>query len=233
MSLNYSILKRYFNRTVAVSNDIRKVLLSREKFRPDQVTSIHNGIGLVHPVPQGRSITGQVHIGTVGRMVAVKNYDLFLEVAAELKKEVNNVRFSILGNGPLQMSLTRRVKDLRLENEVTFYSPRLDPFPYYRSLDIYLNTSFHEGIPLTILEAMSCQKPVIAPSVGGIPEIITSGEQGLLVEDYTPGGFVRGCLPLLNNFELRKVLGENAFKRVSTCFSDYHMAESYKKVYYE
>jgi glycosyltransferase involved in cell wall biosynthesis len=182
----------------------------------------------VAPQPFNR---GDFHIGTVGRMVPVKNFDLFLTTAAAVRRQTEGVRFSILGDGQLRGQLIKKVKELKINDRLDFLPPYPDPFPYYRSLDLYLNTSIHEGIPLSILEAMSCTKPVVAPRVGGIPEIITHGEQGWLVEEYHPSAFSRACLRLIQDKDLRKTLGENALKRVTTCFSDYRMAESYKKVY--
>ena len=80
-----------------------------------------------------------------------------------------------------------------------------DPMPYYQSLDLYLNTSLHEGIPLSILEAMACGKPVVAPKVGGIPEIISHEENGVLIEAREPKKIADSCLRLMQDEDLRKI----------------------------
>jgi glycosyltransferase involved in cell wall biosynthesis len=146
-------------------------------------------------------------------------------------RDDDQVRFSILGDGPLKERLIRKARDLKIEGDVDFLSPTSDVFSYYQLLDLYLNTSHHEGIPLTILEAMACGKPVVAPSVGGVPEIVSHGEHGLLVEGREPRKFADSCLKLIQNKDLRITMGETASKRIVSCFDSFKMAECYRQLY--
>jgi len=230
--LDYFLLKHFFTRVVAVSQNMKQVLVQKYGFRPEKIDVIYNGI----PIPPGEfsgrdSRDAIFQIGTVGRMVPVKDYGLFLEVAAEMRRQTDKVRFSILGDGPLKEALIRKTKELKMEDDVDFLSPRPDPFSYYQSLDLYLNTSLHEGIPLSILEAMACGRPVVAPKVGGIPEIVSDGEDGFLIDGRDPKKFSDGCLGLLRDKNLRMRIGENASKKVSARFSRLRMAQSYLKLY--
>lgn len=285
--VNFSLLKTFFL-TVAVSDEMKNVLVKNYGFSADRVTRIYNGI----PVPQLSAISGQpsvvshqpsavslqpaassrlsassarpqpasslslnlglpsdpqpqpvaglnlnlssettFHIGTVGRMVPVKDFDLFLETAAEIRKTMQNVRFSILGDGPLKDHLGAKAKTLGLNGEMQFVDPQPDPLPYYRSLDLYMNTSVHEGIPLSILEAMSCGLPVVAPAVGGIPEIVVSGMHGYLIDDRRAESFADGCLTVLNDQGLRKEFCTHAVERVGTVFGSRAMSARYKDLY--
>ncbi|MGH9429451.1 MAG: glycosyltransferase, partial [Terriglobia bacterium] len=104
---------------------------------------------------------------------------------------------------------------------------------YYASLDVFLNTSVHEGIPLSILEAMCCGKPVVAAKVGGIPEIISDGKDGYLVEGRTPRNFAEPCLRLIKDKELRLTMGKSAIEKVQTCFGARLMADRYRRLYDE
>jgi len=229
--MDYFLLKHYFSRVVAVSHEMKKVLVKKYRFKEEMVDVIYNGISLPSGTPSPRPANDRIHIGTVGRMVPVKDFDLFLEVAAEVVRENDRVRFSILGDGPLKQHLVETAKELKISKYVDFLSPIPDPFPYYQSLDLYLNTSLHEGIPLTILEAMACGKPVVAPNVGGLPEIISHGEHGLLVPGREPKGFVNSCLTIVQDRNLRITMGESALKRVASRFSSFQMAESYRQSY--
>ena len=65
--------------------------------------------------------------------------------------------------------------------------------PFYHSLDLYLNTSVHEGIPMSILEAMAYSLPVVAPDVGGISEVVSNSEDGYLIEKRDPKAFAEKC----------------------------------------
>ncbi len=235
--MDYFLLSHIFSVVVAVSEQMKKVLVEQYDFCKERVAVIHNGIEIPQGLPIGHqhdsSLDRSFRIGTAGRMVPVKDFPLFLEVAAEIKKKVAHARFSILGDGPLKEELIQKARALGLQDCVGFLPPQLDPFPYYRSLDLYLNTSIHEGIPLSVLEAMGCGKPIVAPRVGGITEIISSGEEGWLVKSRKSEQFARACVSLIQNQDLRITMGEKAMKKVAACFGSRKMAESYRRLYQE
>ena len=79
--------------------------------------------------------------------------------------------------------------------------------------------------------ALACGKPVVAPRVGGLPEIVSHGGQGWLVAGREPQEFVHACLKLMQDHDLRTTIGENAFKRIVSCFGSFKMAESYRQLY--
>jgi len=231
--MHYYLINSFFTRAVAVSHEMKDFLIRQRFIDESKLEVIYNGI----PVPPADSFSctspnGKVfHIGTVGRMAPVKDYNLFLETAAEIKKRTGRVRFSILGDGPLRGQLMLRAKELKIENDVEFLSPRSDPFPYYKALDLYLNTSYHEGMPLSILEAMAYGKIVVAPSVGGIAEIIISGRDGFLFDSREPGTIADLCVDLMDPKGPAAVVCRNAAERVSSCFSSSKMAASYLDLY--
>jgi len=232
--LNYALVKRAFSCAVAVSDEMKRVLVGRHGFREDRLAVIRNGVALLLPssAPAGARREG-FHIGTVGRFVPVKGFDLFLEVAARLRRESPSVRFSLLGDGPLREQLARRAVALSVQDCVEFMAPRWDPLPYYRSLDLYVNTSLHEGIPLSVLEAMACGLPVVSGAVGGIPEIVTHGQHGFLVEGRDPDRFAERCLALMRDEPLRRRLGERASAWTRAHFGASSMARAYRRLYEE
>jgi glycosyltransferase involved in cell wall biosynthesis len=116
---------------------------------------------------------------------------------------------------------------------VEFLAPRPDPFDYYRSLDLYLNTSVHEGLPLSVIEAMACGKPVVSAAVGGIPEIVADGEDGFLVEGRDPERFAEQCRALIRDAPLRRSMGEHAAASVHSSLSAEAMAQAYRRLYEE
>ena len=227
--LSTYVLKKFFT-TVAVSYEMRNFLIQDNNFYSNKLKVIHNGIELPAASNPLQHKAG-FHIGTVGRMVPVKNYDLFLEIAARIKKKRSDVKFSILGDGPLKEQLCWKRNDLDLMGCMNFVEPVTDPFPFYQSLDIYLNTSRHEGIPLSILEAMACGLPVIAPNVGGIPEIFDDPAEGILVDKFDPEEFTDQCLTLINDADLRLNIGKRARQNVQSSFSAEFMADSYRQLY--
>jgi glycosyltransferase involved in cell wall biosynthesis len=136
-----------------------------------------------------------------------------------------------LGEGALKEELAILIKRLTLEGSVTLETPQEDPRGYYHSLDIYMNTSDHEGIPLSILEAMASKKPIIAPRVGGIPEIISHGEEGYLLDGGRPDEFTRYCLALSADRSRCRTMGEKANQTVASRFSSKTMSNAYRTLY--
>lgn len=230
--LELMALRARFSGVVAVSDNIKNELIREYAFKEEQVTVIHNGVPIPNQKPTATyECLSMVHIGTVGRMVPVKQFDLFLRVAAEVKSRVPNVKFSILGDGPLREYLADEILRLRLGDCVELVPPMSDPLAYFQSLDIYMNTSLHEGIPLSVLEAMSCGKPVIAPRVGGIPEIVCHGEEGYLINSTDPVEFAGRCLALIEDPIRRSAMGRQGARTVQEKFSSRQMASGYKRVY--
>ena len=241
MSLDHALLKRRFANVTAVSQDIRRRLIQEFGLPCEKISVIHNGIRFPDQIPCDPSFSGtsqrdgtplrSFHIGTVGRLVPVKDFGLFLSTAAAIKRRLSNVRFSILGDGPAQDELTRKSIDLGISKSIEFLSSVSDPFPYYRTLDVYLNTSRHEGIPLSVLEAMACKVPVVAAKVGGIPEIISDGIEGFLVPGREPADFAMACLRLLDDNALRRSVGQLSRKKIETQFSAAFMSSQYLALY--
>jgi glycosyltransferase involved in cell wall biosynthesis len=240
--LNFFLLQTFFTKIIAVSHEMKAVLVRQYSFKEDAVEVIHNGIPLPQEDQRAASLQYQqknegndrfICIGSVGRLVPVKDYDLFLDIAAAMKQKSKRGRFSILGDGPLKEQLRSKAARLDILDCVVFHSSRVNPFPYYSSLDIYLNTSLHEGIPLSILEAMACGKPVVAPRVGGISEIINNGKNGILVDERRAELFVEACLRLIEDHKYRKDISANARKQVESQFNDVSMANSYSMLYQE
>lgn len=238
--INYFLLKTFFTRIIAVSLEMKSVLVRQFSFKEEAVLVIHNGIPVPHEDEHtaglqhyhtGKAVDQNILIGSVGRLVPVKDYDLFLDIAASMKQKSNSVSFSILGDGPLKDHLLSKAARLDILDCIKFHSSMVNPFPYYYSLDIYLNTSIHEGIPLSILEAMACGKPVIAPRVGGISEIITNGENGILVNERRTEIFVEACLRLIEDCKYRNDITASARKQVESQFNDASMANSYSMLY--
>ncbi len=222
---NMWILRNFFI-TVSVSNELKYQLKNR-KF--SKVITIHNGINIPSYIPKSKNSI--IHIGTVARLVKIKRLYLFLFIAKELKSKRSNLKFSILGDGPLKNRLILLAKSLGLEKDITFFSEVVNPISYYRSLDIYINTSLHEGIPMSILEAMACGNPVIAFKVGGIPEIVEDSKEGFMIENNNLKLFIEKILVLIDKPELRYTMGKRCREKIKNYFNATLMAFRYYNLY--
>jgi len=227
---SFWLLRHRFDRVVAVSHTLERQLTDDRGLSTRQVLTVPNGI----PVPDAR-VTNRLddswHVGSVGRLVPVKGFDVFIRAAARLRAHFPRARFSILGDGPDRAHLEAQVAALGLGEVFTFVTPTQDPWPFYRSLDVYLNTSEAEGLPLSVLEAMAVGLAVVAPAVGGMPEVIEHGRCGWLVGSRDAQDFAAACDTLLSDAGLRAEIGAAAHHRVVRSFSVRRMASDYAQAY--
>jgi glycosyltransferase involved in cell wall biosynthesis len=118
---------------------------------------------------------------TVGRLMPVKGLNHLLHAAQRLAAVRDDIAFAVVGDGPLKGELLKMVTELGIERQVFFIGFRRDVREILGSADAFVLTSLHEGIPMSLLEAMSIGLPVVATRVGGIPEVVEDGSSGFLV----------------------------------------------------
>jgi glycosyltransferase involved in cell wall biosynthesis len=171
-------------------------------------------------------------IAVVGRLVRQKRVDRFLTIMARLRAKTNlPFRAVIAGDGPLRAQLEKRAADLGLGNDVRFPGVVEDPREIYRSSDILALTSDWEGSPNVILEAMASELPVVATSVGDVPEFIREGETGFLALPEDEDKLVAAFLELLQNPTLRKEFGRRARERVAAEHSPQQLPQRLQNLY--
>ncbi|HJX90277.1 MAG TPA: glycosyltransferase, partial [Pyrinomonadaceae bacterium] len=155
-----------------------------------------------------------VLIGIVGRLTEIKNHQMFLEIVKRFRESQSDspVRFVIIGDGSLRDGLENASRSLGLSDALIFAGERKDPEHFYPALDIVALTSRNEGTPLTLIEAMANERPVIATSVGGVVDllgdVVEDGafricNRGISVPPGNVNAFAAGLTLLVNNEELR------------------------------
>lgn len=227
---NFFALSRYFGKVVAVSGDIREFFVNDLGFRADRVAVIHNGID-IPPAVCSKAADAPFVIGSAGRLSPVKDYPLMIRIAQKLVPE-RGIYLALAGDGPERGALEKAIDECDLAGRFTLQGGLENMDIFYRGLDLYLNTSVHEGIPMAILEAMAMGIPVVAPQVGGIAEIVEDGVEGFLLPNRDPCAFAEKCL-LLRDPDLRRQMGKAARAKVKRDFSAVHMATQYHHLYRE
>jgi len=181
---------RLNSKVITVSEIIRNLVIQKGNVPPEKVVLIYNGIDLDKFDPEKyyhvenpaveELFQGKPVIGSVGRLDPRKGYRYLIEAFSKVKRVEKDARLLIVGPGnPENLPVAAGLKD-----GITFI-PAVDNMPYFLSrIDLFVLPSLEEGLGIAILEALAMRKPVIATAVGGIPEIITNGENGVLV----PGG---------------------------------------------
>ena len=170
-------------------------------------------------------------IGTVGRLVAVKNQRLLIRSFAELCKRFRHLKLVITGDGPLRNELESQVKDLALDRCVHLLGRRSDVPLVMAAMDIFVLCSHSEGMSNTILEAMSSGLPVVATAVGGNPELVVHQKTGYLIPDDDVDALTASTESLIVDANLRERMGFAGRQRAVRQFSLRAMVERYETLY--
>lgn len=158
-----------------------------------------------------------VEILCVGRLVPAKGQHLLLEATAQILRQGRNVRLRLVGDGPDAASLRQHASKLGLNEAVVFEGgvnqDRIREL--YAQADIFCIPSFAEGIPVVLMEAMAMEIPCVSTHITGIPELIRTEVDGLLVAPADRDGLYMALLRLVDDPQLRKELGRNGRQRVA------------------
>jgi glycosyltransferase involved in cell wall biosynthesis len=240
--------RRYINRTistlftdkiVAISQAVTDSLIN-EGVPPKQICIISNGIVVEEferasgaAVRMELGVGNRPMVGMVARLVAEKAPQDFVRAAAIIREHRPDTMFVLVGAGPLEADLRGQLQELGLTPQFNLLGYRRDMPTVQAAIDIAVLTSHHEGQGLVLLEAMAAGKPVVATSVGGIPEVVQPEHTGLLVPPGDPAALAKAVLRLLNNTEQAQAMGRAGQKLVREQFSRAAMAQQTAELYLE
>jgi len=222
LDLRRRIVKHCAARVIAVSESARLDHLRRGWASGDQIITIHNGIDVV-PVPgAGPAVRRELGLGledvVVGMVSALrpeKGHDVALEVIRRLRRRIPRLRLLIVGEGDLREEIRTRATDL--DDAVVMAGLRHDVMRVLDAVDVCLHPSRADAFPTTLIEAMAASVPIVASSVGGIPEIVSDGRTGILIPaPPRADAFVDPLERLLRDPDRRRELaaaGRNEYQR--------------------
>lgn len=187
-----AMMHQFSSHTIAVAPEVKNFLINYEALSPDRITVIPNGVntklfrlGSSLEKKEARQFFGfqenETIIGTVGRLAVEKNQKLFLKAAQKSLQQGLKAKFVIAGSGPEEESLRLLARELRISDQVKFLGQIKERALFYRSLDRFALTSFHEGLPIVLLEAMASGIPVISTDLEGARYVLEQGRHGVIV----------------------------------------------------
>lgn len=222
---------------VAVSESTREFLVNHERVARDRVTAIHNGIDTdaYQPRPDLRRASREKWglpadafiVGGIGRLTYQKNFELFLNIAAQIQ----NAFFVIGGTGEDEAALRAQVARLGFGERVKFLGYVGDMPSLWPALDCLLLTSRYEGLPITILEAMACGVPIVASNLDGMREILRDGENASLLPPGEVEPFVNAVRDLIDRPAEASRLSGAALATVRADYSASRMARDVEAIY--
>ncbi len=226
-----NFLSRYTTRILCVSKFVRDLGVQYRIAPKKLFQIIYNGIE-----PQEKKASADLHhrITFVGRLARPKLPLLLLKSLQYLPKEVQEkIQVSIVGDGPQRKSVEQYIKEQNIPNVVLHGTlPREEIFVILHDSDIFVLLSEWEGLPITILEAMSIGLPVIASDVGGISEAVDASN-GILISSEQPQEVADAIVTILEDSVKREQMKRASIQKVETTFSLTHMLEQIEHVYKE
>jgi glycosyltransferase involved in cell wall biosynthesis len=195
--------------------------LSRKNVRPNQIHVQHMPIRPFIPVSEKRKLELRHQLGfdgrtrvllSVGRLSHEKGHVDLIRAFPKIRELAGNLplRLVLVGEGPERARIEELCRALSLTDGVTLAGQQDDVNPFYGIADVFLLPSHSEGCPNVLLEAMAAGVPVVATAVGGIPEVVTSGKDAILVKKQDGAGLASATAEVLNDQRFRERLVSNA-----------------------
>lgn len=227
------------SKVVSVSKEIKSLLIKEYGLSSQSIKLVSNGYDeelvnrLRAKAPNNVSQKSR-SIVFVGSLREVKDPLNLIEVFKIVSERTTDVDLQIVGDGPLRQAVKKKIEDYGLQNRVTMHGAvsHQIALDILASSEIYVSTSIEEGLPTSLIEAMALGKAVVTTRVGGVPEIVVDGENGLLTPPRLPEKMAQSIEQLLKDPALAKKLGEAAADSVKN-FSWNDIAQEYLDIYRE
>lgn len=225
---------------IAVAKEHAKFMVEWEKFPSNRVFMIPNGVDTnrFHPNSHAKGwLRAELKIAPNTKLVGIvaalryeKNHLQFIEAAGKLIQAGNDAHFVIVGDGPERASIESAIAQAGLVDRFHLLGSRNDTPRIVAGLDVFCLTSRNEANPVSILEALACEVPVVSPNVGSISETVIPGQTGYLTQPLSAIDTSDRIQQLLNDPQLAKQLGRNGRAMVESSWSLQAMVEGYQSL---
>ncbi len=226
------------HKTIAVSEKIKNEINRLPFIGTTKVIVIHNGVDDIEYVERFASraelngnISEKFWIGTIAELHKNKGLDTLIRAFADISKSHVDTALVIIGEGEERQNLKQLIRKLQLDKKVHLLGFKENASQFLKAFDVFVLPSRTEALPYVPLEAGLAQLPVIASNVGGIPEIISTGKNGVLVEANHVSEFSTSISTLLDDSTKAATFGHNLRKTVEEKFSISSMVEKTIAVY--
>jgi len=241
--LEWFSLRKFCNRVIAVSNEARAYHLQIGGARENQMITIYNGIDMTifdgleserdsvrHElgIPQDAQL-----LTTVAVLREPKGIQFMLQALPKIIESVPQAYYLIVGDGPYANTLRREADKLPQRKHIIFAGMRKDVPRCLAASDIFVLPTLTEALPTVLAEAMASRLPIVASAVGGVPEMITNGQNGFLVAPSASERLAEACLALLSNTEHRQAIGARGWQIAHDKFDIRCQVEQLKNLYLE
>lgn len=215
---------------VSISPIVQKTVIEEYKITAQQTPVVFNGSDLSKCQRKTDYTSAKpfrfVHIG---RFNSQKNHGVIIEAALLLKNEGFKFVINLIGGAGNEEERKKEVKEKGLDDVIIFSGLQSNVYPFLHESDCFILPSTYEGMPITLVEAMGCGLPIIASAVGGVPDMITNEETGILIKP-TVEDLTTAMKRVMSDENLRETIGTNALKS-SQKFTSEQMFRGYDNIY--
>ena len=230
-------------RTVAVSEGVRQSFSTPFHGSGHPWETIYNGIDVeayndevtasdLSDITEKWDITDELVFLNVARYQPEKSQVDLIDAMAEVTEQHPNTKLLMVGRGDLEDKLRRRIREKGLEAHVKLTGFVPSVVEYYALADVFVSSSIREGHPITLLEAMAAELPVVGTAIPGVDELVVDGETGLLAPPQSPAALADRLLKLTNSTK-REQFGQAGFERIRDNFDISQTLESHIELYRE
>ena len=216
---------------VTVSDAIQNYVRSEVGIAPSRLMTIHNGVPEAQLPRRAMRKLREASFVTVGRLHAIKNYEMLLRAFASAFRTYPECRLKIAGDGPERQRLENLARELGLEAGVSFLGFQNDVRGLLGESHVFILSSRYEGISIALLEAMRAGLPAIATRVGGMAEVVQDGKTGILVGNEDEAGMARAMIRLIESPDQCTRMGEQGYAHMMQDFSIRACADRYFALY--
>jgi glycosyltransferase involved in cell wall biosynthesis len=242
LKLRWWMLEHLCSRVIAVSEGTRQHYINRGDLSPNKIITLYNGIdlsrfnGLTETIRQtyrhALAIPAEAPVLiTVAVLRQPKGIQYLIEALPAIIQAVPAIRCLVVGSGSYEDQLKALVSQLGLTDYVIFTGTRTDIPELMATGDVFVLPTLGEALPTVLAEAMAAYKPIVVSNVGGVPEMIEHGYNGLLVDPANPSRLAEACLQLLQNPVLAQAMSQAGRKVVEQKFNIRIQAQRLSELY--
>jgi len=230
------ILSFFVEKIICVSDSVKKDWIKKIGIKNKKLVTISNGTDInqfdikINREKEKKKLGFKKDdkiIGIVARLSKEKDIFTLIKAFRLVNKKIIKSKLLIVGDGPLR----KKLEEFAGNKNIEFLGMRKDIPQLMKVFDVFVLSSLSEGNSQTIREAMASSRPVVATNVGGNPELVIDGINGLLVPKKNPEELAKVLIKLLNDKKLREKIGKNGRERVEKYFTIEQQVEKYKKLY--
>lgn len=229
-----NIMKYFYKKKmatpIAISERIKVSISEQYKIRKEEIPLIYNGVDTETFKPFKIENREKVVFCCVARFSYQKNHKILIDAFYRAVSKTPNISLILVGDGELRPEIEKQIEDYGIRDKVTLVGNTNDVLRYLQKSDVFVLSSRYEGLPLSVLEAMSAGLAILATRVGGIPDVVSDGEEGLLVSPGNSASLASAMVKIASEDQDRLNMRFKSLEKAKD-FDVRRMAKLYEKIY--